>query len=312
MRVGVRTASAALSMLWASAAWAPAAGAADCRSLGQSFQQAVQAGNLEEVARQQAAVFAEPGCPDAFRKQVGGVAASVFGQAVMQRVAAGEALTAQEPLLRQALSMGRPWFVLALTGDLHAERKEHEAAAALYQEALTVINDKEKTPKPPSTEEIQRIFRRASEAGLLAANYVPAPTNRAGEPDGLASADIRGFGVQTVPVPITFETNTAVFTEKGQRAAADMAEWLRAQRPAGITIVGHTDERGSDVHNDALSRERAQAVASFLRQAGYQGRVTVEGRGEREPFVPDNPGRYSQDERWQLDRRVELKRSGPG
>lgn len=80
--------------------------------------------------------------------------------------------------------------------------------------------------------------------------------------------------------------------------AADLAE--RAA-PGALTIVGHTDDRGSEAYNDDLSLRRAQAVADVLVPA--LGRddleVVVEGRGEREPVVENDS-----DANRQLNRRV--------
>ena len=109
-------------------------------------------------------------------------------------------------------------------------------------------------------------------------------------------------------MPITFHTATATFTEEGRRAAMDMAVYLKAQNPAQITIEGHTDPRGSETYNLDLSRQRAEAVALFLREGGFVGRIDVVAKGESERFPVAEPGAYTQAQRWQMDRRVELVR----
>jgi outer membrane protein OmpA-like peptidoglycan-associated protein len=84
--------------------------------------------------------------------------------------------------------------------------------------------------------------------------------------------------------------------------------------PARIRVVGHTDSKGSDDFNQRLSEARAAAVrAEILRQRPeLGGRVSTEGRGEREPVEPnevsgaDNPAGRAQ------NRRVEISAaSGP-
>jgi OmpA-OmpF porin, OOP family len=61
-----------------------------------------------------------------------------------------------------------------------------------------------------------------------------------------------------------------------------------AKHPAPeIVVVGHTDRVGTIPYNDALSLRRAERVRSDLVQLGIQrDRITIAGRGEREPIVP--------------------------
>ena len=56
-----------------------------------------------------------------------------------------------------------------------------------------------------------------------------------------------------------------------------------------VWVVGHTDSTGSDASNQPLSVERAQAVRSYLLGRGVaSSRVSVEGRGEREPVASND------------------------
>ncbi len=290
------------------ASMVPSAARADCRDIGAAFNTAVQAGDIGEVRRLFEAAWTEPSCDDAFRKSLGRVTSLVLGQAAQQAVASGGALEAQEPLLRQALSYGRTWPVLAMLGDIEHDRRNYADASALYQEALTLIDDEVATPQAPAVETIKTIFQRAAQSQLLSDTYIATPANRAGEPSGLAQNSFRGWAVTSVPVPITFVTNEANFTPKGQQAAEDLANYLMSQNPDRITIIGHTDERGTTAYNQGLSERRAQAVANFLRSQGFAGQIVTIGRGEGEPFQSDDPARYNQGERWQMDRRVELIR----
>lgn len=61
-----------------------------------------------------------------------------------------------------------------------------------------------------------------------------------------------------------------------------------ARRPAPeIAIIGHTDRVGSMSYNDALSLRRAERCRDELLKLGIpRVRITVAGRGEREPEVP--------------------------
>jgi outer membrane protein OmpA-like peptidoglycan-associated protein len=110
----------------------------------------------------------------------------------------------------------------------------------------------------------------------------------------------------TVPVPITFVFNEATLTGDGRRAAGLLLEYLQLKRFPKITLTGHADERGSDELNLALSRERLDTVANFLREGGYAGQLELIPKGKSEPYTGVVRGDFSQEDLWQLDRRVEL------
>jgi outer membrane protein OmpA-like peptidoglycan-associated protein len=69
-----------------------------------------------------------------------------------------------------------------------------------------------------------------------------------------------------------------------------------------LQVVGYTDSQGSDVVNDALSLARAHSVARYIQSKGVDAhRITVEGRGEKQPMV-SNDQSYGR----ALNRRVEI------
>ena len=288
---------------------APLTAWSDCTTLAQDIQNAARAGDLPALAGHAKLIPIEPSCPDDYRAKLGRVAALGYIREIQQRLGAGANLAAQEDLLRQSVAIANTWQAQALLGDLELARKHYEAATLAFQEALSLINDPVATPKAPPEAEIQSIFRKASECRLLAERYVAVPVNhRSGTAEGLALASVRGWAVQRVPLPVTFESGSTAFTAKGEQAASDLADYLLKQNPADITLVGHTDDRGSDQDNLALSRRRAETLATYLREQGFEGRIRTEGAGESQPIELDDPDRYTQEEIWALNRRVELVR----
>ena len=65
-----------------------------------------------------------------------------------------------------------------------------------------------------------------------------------------------------------------------------------AARPvADVVVIGHTDRAGELDYNDRLSRQRAEALrARLVELGGDPARISVAGRGEREPLVPTGDG----------------------
>ena len=76
---------------------------------------------------------------------------------------------------------------------------------------------------------------------------------------------------------------------------------------ATVAIVGHSDgdpiRRSGWESNDALSLARAQRVAQVLADNGVdQNRISIDGRGFRDPLIPDENGRADK----ARNRRVEI------
>ena len=84
------------------------------------------------------------------------------------------------------------------------------------------------------------------------------------------------------------------------RNVKDYAE----QNDLRLTIIGHTDSKGTDAYNMALGMRRAIAVRDKLIEFGLDpARVlSVESRGESEPIAPNDTeqGRFE-------NRRIEFK-----
>ena len=69
-----------------------------------------------------------------------------------------------------------------------------------------------------------------------------------------------------------------------------------------ITVIGHTDSKGSDSYNQSLSERRSNAVTNFLRQNGIAAaRLTAIGKGETDPIASNDTEETSA-----LNRRVEF------
>ena len=84
------------------------------------------------------------------------------------------------------------------------------------------------------------------------------------------------------------------------RNVKDYAE----QNNLRLTIIGHTDSKGSDEYNMALGMRRAVAVRDKLIEFGLDPAriIGVESRGESEPIAPNDTeqGRFE-------NRRIEFK-----
>ena len=72
-----------------------------------------------------------------------------------------------------------------------------------------------------------------------------------------------------------------------------------------LEVRGHTDAKGSEDYNQALSMRRASAVSAALRDRGAGG-ATAKGYGESQPVAPNELGGRDNPAGRQLNRRVEI------
>ncbi|MDQ3521767.1 MAG: OmpA family protein [Gemmatimonadota bacterium] len=101
---------------------------------------------------------------------------------------------------------------------------------------------------------------------------------------------------------ILFDTDQAQLLGAGRTNLTRLAESLRRYPESEVLIVGHTDARGSDSHNYALSQRRSASARSYLIQQGVAAnRIRTEGRGKTEPIATNETAAGMQQ-----NRRVEV------
>jgi outer membrane protein OmpA-like peptidoglycan-associated protein len=85
---------------------------------------------------------------------------------------------------------------------------------------------------------------------------------------------------------IGFETGSAALTPASRDQINTIATVLKAYPNVRVMVSGHTDAVGDESTNLALSRSRAQTVASALTALGVQpDRVRAEGHGSQNPVA---------------------------
>ena len=106
---------------------------------------------------------------------------------------------------------------------------------------------------------------------------------------------------------IGFEPNRAVIAGDPDETLARLAEIMARCGDFRLEIGGHTDSQGSDSFNMTLSRDRAQAVAEAMADAGIAtANLAVTGYGETRP-VGDNATEAGRE----MNRRIEFRLLSP-
>ncbi len=105
-----------------------------------------------------------------------------------------------------------------------------------------------------------------------------------------------------MPGNITFASNSADLNGGFYEVLNSVSLVLKEYNKTLIEIAGHTDNKGTDEHNQSLSQRRAESVAQYLASRGVKSeRVIPVGAGEKHPVASnDNEGGRAQ------NRRVEL------
>lgn len=168
-------------------------------------------------------------------------------------------------------------------------------------DVLVEVGEFGQSPLP--SQDPRRIISSGPIVGLFTGGGAPPPA-LATRPDAAAVRDFEPLSddawdrlrdVGTLQVrPIAFEAGAATLTITGKQQIDEAAKALQSYPNFRVVIAGHTNPRGDEAANRALSAERARAVARYLevthgldpdalRPVGY-GSAEPLARGEDEAF----------------------------
>jgi outer membrane protein OmpA-like peptidoglycan-associated protein len=290
----------------------PAVAAESCQQLVEQFNDAINAGHDNDAQRIVDAIATTSLCG---RYQVAAQRRlSAFRLSeVNSMMARGVPIDDYENLLTAADRPQVLWQAAATVGEVRFGQRKFADAALAFDRAIEIVKNELLTPISPSKFDIETLFQRGMRARLLLANSAnsiveTSRNTRDGMLGGIYSPLVRGIVIHQVVAPVTFEYAKTTFTKVGEIAARELLSAMREQMPAHVTLIGHTDIRGSTETNTKLSHDRADAVAAFLRENGINASFETVGKGATEPVsVPDTYG-LSEEEIYALNRRVEWRR----
>lgn len=118
-----------------------------------------------------------------------------------------------------------------------------------------------------------------------------------------ATVERVGEGIQvTFASGLLYDFDSDVVRQEAQANLRELAASLSKYADSDLLILGHTDQLGSSMYNQALSERRAGSAATYLSSQGVSGlRMSTRGLGESEPVATNETeaGR-------QANRRVEV------
>ncbi len=136
---------------------------------------------------------------------------------------------------------------------------------------------------------------------VQAPSSAPAPAP-ALAPTGGSCAKVQADITEMLRTPISFVTGGSQMTSESRKVLQQVADKIKGCPNGAVTVVGYTDNEGSDAVNLKLSDTRAKAVAAALVSNGVlASKVSARGAGSANP-IADN----SSAEGRAKNRRVEI------
>jgi outer membrane protein OmpA-like peptidoglycan-associated protein len=116
---------------------------------------------------------------------------------------------------------------------------------------------------------------------------------------------------QPIVIPqVNYEFNSPVLTlESKMILDTTLVQLLKRNPDIIVEISSHTDNKGTDEYNNALSQKRAESVVTYLKSKGIKNdRLKAKGYGESKPVAPnENADGSDNPEGRQLNRRTEFR-----
>ena len=92
----------------------------------------------------------------------------------------------------------------------------------------------------------------------------------------------------TMTSQTAFDTNSTDIKQGFHVTMDKIAEVVTRYGKTTLTIVGHTDDVGSNAYNQSLSERRALSVAQYLESKRVDAvRLATAGKGETQPYQPN-------------------------
>lgn len=124
--------------------------------------------------------------------------------------------------------------------------------------------------------------------------------------------NVKDLKVELIPVAsgeefvfenVFFEFDEYSLKSESVSSLKRLVKFMAENPNVNILITGHTDNVGSASYNLNLSLLRARSVQDFLKAEGFhEGRVLVEGMGDKQPMVPNTTSQNQA-----LNRRITIK-----
>ncbi|MBV5278016.1 MAG: OmpA family protein [Campylobacteraceae bacterium] len=109
-------------------------------------------------------------------------------------------------------------------------------------------------------------------------------------PNTPKGAVVDEFGcTKIIRLHVKFDFDKAIINDAYMKEITKVADFMKQNSGYTVVLEGHTDSKGTDKYNQALSEKRANAVSKALTNLGIPAhKITVEGHGESKPIATND------------------------
>lgn len=132
------------------------------------------------------------------------------------------------------------------------------------------------------------------------------PAGRFPKMEGFSLPGISCGFLITIDDAVLFDFDKSDIRADAAQVLSLIAGALKTVTVQAMEVRGHTDSKGSDDYNQALSERRSRAVLTTLREQGVASNATAQGFGETQPVAPNQINDEDNPSGRQLNRRVEI------
>ena len=149
----------------------------------------------------------------------------------------------------------------------------------------------------------ERVLAKPYEGVELSGAEVKPFTSSAEDVERRYGALLKTLPARPMSANVYFAVGSAELTEESRSAAKTLVSNLKSYSAPQLSLTGHTDATGAAAANEALSKQRAEAVRAYLIELGVPAdAMELSWRGARDPAVKVDARQAEQ-----LDRRVEIR-----
>ena len=128
-------------------------------------------------------------------------------------------------------------------------------------------------------------YAQVTVSGAAASPAAPAALGRAAVEKSYDEL-LRAQPTRPRTFTLNFLLDSITLTDESKALLPEVLRAARERAPSEISVFGHADASGSELHNTRLSADRARAVAALLRKAEpTMVDIDVKWFGDRQPLV---------------------------